>query len=127
MSFKYANATKMIIPKSDTIILFHLLHHLLSPSEQEKVLEKCSRELSKGGKLIIVEVEPEFSYKYLQAYLTDHFIVPWLFERRFFTPAFFRDSQKWIWLVERLGFSCTMVNVSKDKPFSHRVFICSKK
>lgn len=125
VTFKYGDVTKFDVPKVDTIIMFHLLHHLKSFSDQGKVISECVKKLNKDGKLIIVEVEPKFSYKYLLAYFTDHFLVPWIFERRFYCPVYFRRTNDWIELFRSFGLSCKVFSADKGKPFSHIIFEAS--
>lgn len=126
VTFSYGDATTIKIPGADCIIMFHLLHHLPSFKSQENLIKKCGNALSKGGILTVVEVEPEVSFKYFLSYFTDHFLVPWLFEKRFHSDIFFRKSKKWKELIESIGFSCEVLDVSKEKPFSHVLLSCQK-
>lgn len=126
VSFKYGDVTKVKLPKSDAIILVHVLHHLTSFTDQEKVLIESCRALKNSGKLIIVEVEPKFSLKYFVTWFTDHFLVPWLFERKLYSPIFFRASEEWIRLLKRLGFACKVIAAEKGKPFTHVIIDCTK-
>lgn len=119
VTFKHVDATKFTIPKCDNVVMFHLLHHLNSYSLQEKVMSRALASLKKGGKLIMVEVDIEFSLKYLLSYFTDCFLVPWIFEHRFYTSVYFRRSSDWKKLIESYGFKCRVRNVSDKKPFSH--------
>jgi len=119
VKFKYGDATKVKLPRADSIILFHLLHHLLSFSDQEKVIRKCLLALKPGGKLIIVEVDKKFSLKYLFTWLTDHFFVPWVFEGRFYSPIFFRSGKDWLSVLNNLGMKCKARSAEKGMPFTH--------
>lgn len=125
--FINVDATKKELPNVDTVIMFHLLHHLTSYREQEELIKDVAKKITAGGKLIIVEVEIEFSYKYFLAWITDHFIVPWLFEKRLYSPVYLRNSSSWKQLVESMGFSCTIKKAEKGKPFSHVILVCIKK
>ena len=127
VNFQYGDATKIKIPQFDCIIMFHLLHHLPSFKDQENLIKKCAGKLSRGGKLITVEVELELSIKYFISWFTDHFLVPWLFEKRFYSKIFFRKSKNWKMLIESSGFSCTIRKAEKGKPFSHIILLCQKK
>lgn len=121
--FKRGDVTKVKIPGADCIVLFHLLHHLNSFGDQEKVIEKCVKSLRKGGKIIIVEVDDKPFLKYLISWFTDHFIVVWLFERRFFVAKiFFRKKKEWIKLLSRYELDYEVISAHKGKPFSHVVF-----
>ncbi len=122
VSFKKGDATELNIPKSDNIILFHLLHHLPSYKDQEKVIKNCVNSLNKNGKLIIVEVDIKFSFKYLTSLFVDCFLVPWIFEKRFFTSVFYRSKNDWLKLFNQLNLKCKTTNLEKGKPFTHVVF-----
>lgn len=117
--FINGDITKKEIPKADAILLFHVLHHLNSYSQQEKLLKKCLQKIKKGGKLLIIEVEPKISYKYLLAWLVDHFLVPWIFDKKLYSPIYFRNNKEWINLINNIGFKSRVYNLEKEKPFPH--------
>lgn len=123
--FKYGDATKLVIPPADAITFFHVLHHLNSYKEQEEVLRKCYKSLRKGGKLFIVEVEIKSSIKYWTCWLADHFLVPWVFEKKFYALAFFRNSKKWKKLLNEIGFSCKIIPAEAGRPFSNVILECT--
>lgn len=125
--FAYGDATKVKIPRVNTLVMFHLLHHLNSFKDQEKLLEKTTDRIKKRGRLIIVEVEPKFSLKYFAAWFTDHFLVPWLFEKRIYSPIFFRKSKDWVKILKKNGFKCKITSAQKGKPFSHLIIKCEYK
>lgn len=124
--FQWGDATKVELPNADTIILFHVLHHFNSYLSQENVLNRCFNRLKHGGKLIIVEVEPKPSVKYFVTWLTDHFLVPILFERRFYSPIYFRKNDQWHKVLVKNGFSCKVINVEHGHPFTHIILECKK-
>lgn len=127
VSFQWGDVTRVKFPFCDIIVIFHVLHHLNSYSEQKNLIAKCFNQLKGGGKLIIVEVEPGITFKYFVTWLTDHFIVPILFERRFYAPIYFRKSSEWRKLIERSGFNCRIVNAQRGHPFTHIILECQKK
>lgn len=124
--FLVGDVTKKSFPKADIVLLFHVLHHLNSYSQQEKLLKECSGKIKNGGKLLIVEVEPKISYKYLLAWLVDHFLVSWIFEKKIYSPIYFRNSRDWINITNNLGFKTAIYNLEKNKPFTH-ILIEAKK
>lgn len=124
--FINADINKINIPKLDTIIFMHVLHHLDSLEEQEKLLRACWSKLPMGGKLINIEIEPEFSLKYFITYLTDHFLVPWIFERKLYSKIYFRKSKEWVKLLSGIGFRVKTHNPGKHMPFSHIILECTK-
>lgn len=122
--FLVGDVTKLNIPKADTILLVHVLHHLLSYPAQEELLHVVKTKLKKGGQLLIAEVEPIFSFKYLVTWFVDHFLVPWLFEKRFYSPIYFRKPKDWIKLFKKVGLTCKVIHAAKNKPFTHILFDC---
>lgn len=127
VKFIHNDAVTYKIPKSDCIVLFHLLHHLLSFKMQEKLLINCYKALKKGGKLIIVEVDIKPTFKYAFTWITDHFLVPWVFEKRLYSRIFFRKKAEWKKHLEELGFTCDVTNAEQSKPFTHVIINCTKR
>lgn len=125
--FSIGDVTKLTLPKCDTIILFHLLHHLLSYKQQLDLLKNIYKTIKKSDKLIIVEVEPKFSFKYLLVWITDHFLVPIIFDKKIYSPVFFRKQNDWTDLLKEQGFYCKVMPADKGKPFSHIIIECTKK
>jgi len=124
-SFKQGDATSVKIPLVDCIIAFHLFHHLKSFNDQEKLLQKSVNALKPGGRLIVVEVDIKPTFKYLVSWITDHFIVPILFEKKLYTPdIYFRKKAEWESLFEKYGLSCRVISAEKGKPFTHVILEC---
>lgn len=123
--FQQADITKLEIPDCDVITMFHVLHHLQSHKQQEDVLRKCFKTLKKNGKLLIVDVEIKPSLKYWICWLFDYFFVPWVFEGRFYTKAYFRNSKDWKKLLEEIGFSCKIIPADAGRPFSNVILDCT--
>lgn len=127
VAFRQGDVLATHLPSCDTIILFHLLHHLLSRADQEKLIKKCKLALKNGGKLIVVEVDVKPTFKYLVSWLTDHFVVPLLFEGKLFeSKTYFRKKEEWIKVLRENGFTCKMVSAEEGKPFTHVIFNCVK-
>lgn len=125
--FITGDVTKKKIKSADTILMFHLLHHLLAPLDQIDLIKDCVRKLSKGGKLIIIEVDTKPIHKYLFSNLTDKVIVPILFERKFFDfNIHYRSAIEWRDILAKHGLKTTILRADKDKPFSH-IIIQAKK
>ena len=122
--FMFGDATRANIPKCDVIVMMHLLHHLHSFKDQEKLLTECIKKINKNGKIIIVEVDPRISIKYLFAFIADHFLVPWIFEKRLYSKIYFRKRKDWISLLNKLGFEVKAYAADKHMPFSHIIFEC---
>lgn len=126
-SFKVGDIVDIRYPKADIFILFHVLHHLPSLAAQEEVLKKVKKSLNTGGKLVIVDVYIEPSIKYLAAWIADHFLVPWVFEKRFHTNAYFRRKKSWLNLLEILGYNVKVTLAVKGRPFPNIIFECTPK
>lgn len=124
--FFKGDATSCSFQKPDTIVMMHLLHHLNSFEDQETLIERCGKELKKGKMLIIVEVEPKLSWKYLITWATDHFLVPWIFENRIYSSIYFRKSKEWEKVLKKQGFSCKIIDAENMKPFTHVILACQK-
>lgn len=126
-SFSAGDIVKIPFPKSDTIVLFHVLHHLPGKNAQEIVLQKTKKSLKKNGKLIIVEVHVKPTIKYYLAWFADHFLVPWVFEKRFFTRAYFRKEKEWTALLKKMGFKVKITEETSGRPFPNIILECMLK
>lgn len=127
-SFRLGDAVNATLPKEvDCIVMFHLLHHLLSHEDQEKLIRRSVRSLKKGGRIIIVEIDKTPFLKYFVSWLTDHFIVAWLFERKLYeSTILFRSKKEWRQLLFNSGLKVKTYSKSHiGKPFSHIVFVCN--
>lgn len=125
--FSVGDIIKTSYPKADAIVLFHVLHHLSNKEAQEKVIEKAKNYLEKNGKLIIAEVHVGPTVKYAAAWFADHFLVPWFFEKRFYTKAFFRKEKEWISLLKKLEFKVKVTEATENRPFPNIIFECTLK
>ena len=123
-SFKVGDIVKIPYPKAETIVLFHVLHHLPGRATQEKVLEKAKKSISKNGKLVIVEVHAKPTIKYLAAWIADNFLVPWVFEKKFYTRAYFRKEKEWLNLFKKMGFNVKVSEETSSRPFPNIIFEC---
>lgn len=123
-SYYVGDIVEIPYPRADAVILFHVLHHLPSKNAQEKVLAKAKKSLKQQGKLIIVEVHVVPTIKYVAAWIADHFIVPWVFERKFYTRAYFRKEHEWTRLLKKLGFEIKVTTATIGRPFPNIIFEC---
>lgn len=126
--FLAGNVLKKEFPQADVVIMIHLLHHLPSREFQEVLIKKVSDKLRTGGKLIIAEVSERPLLKYAVSWLTDVFIVPILFERKLFSRnVYYRKDKDWKNLLLKYGFWVKYRSLHKNKPFSHSLFVATKK
>ena len=113
--------------KVDVITMIHLLHHLPSKKSQEELIEKTYKSLRMGGKLIIAEVSEKPLLKYFLSWVVDAFVVPMLFEGKFFSgDIFYRKDAEWKNLLLKYGFKVQSMSLQKGKPFSHSLFVATK-
>lgn len=125
--FRFGDITKINLPLSDTIILFHVLHHLRSYKEQEELIKKCIKSLKKDGKILIVEIYIQRSIQYVLSWVVDHFLVAWLFEKKIYSPILFRRLNNWIQVLNKNGLSCKTTFPNQTlKPFSNVIIECKK-
>jgi 2-polyprenyl-3-methyl-5-hydroxy-6-metoxy-1,4-benzoquinol methylase len=126
--FRQGNILKAGLGKQDVVILAHVLHHLPSKQDQEKLLSKISKSLTKNKDLIILEIDYKPFLKYVFSWLTDAITVPILFEGKIFTNQFFyRKSAEWKQLLTKLGFVVKIKPIHKGMPFSHILIYAKKK
>ena len=123
-SYHVGDIMKVSFPKADVFVLFHVLHHLPSKIAQEDVLKKAKNSLKNKGKLIVVDVHVKPTIKYAAAWVADHFLVPWVFEKRFYTRAYFRKEGQWLKLLRRLGYKVKVTEETRGRPFPNIIFEC---
>ena len=125
--FIYGNVLTKSFPKADIILLTHLLHHLPSKLDQEKLIIKCKKNLNPNGKLIITEVIEKPFLKYIISWLVDAFVVPILFEKKLYDFNFiYRKDKQWQDLIRKTGLKINIYYPHKNKPFSHVIYVCKK-
>lgn len=125
--FAYGDILKIKIDSPDAIILFHVLHHLPSLKDQERLLRKAYKKLAKNGKLLIVEIGERPIHKYLLTWFVDFVIVPILFEGKLTNKNFFyRKRVEWENLLKKIGFKVRSRWFDKGKVFSHVLLVAGK-
>ena len=123
--YLYGDIRTTPIPKSDVIIISHVLHHLSSYNDQVEVLERCKKHLNKEGKIIILEIFIESSLKYALGWFFDHFLVPIFFEKRLYSKIYYRKKNEWKDIVTSLGFDVEINTLTAGKPISNIIIICN--
>ena len=118
-SFEAGDITKMNIPKADCIIFTHVLHHLKTYEEQEKLLKSCYDKLRVGGYIIISEVNKYPRWKYIISLLSDYILYP--FER-----INYRSVENFTSLLEKINFSVEIVPLHEGSMFAHITFVGKK-
>ena len=125
-SFHVGNIIDISYPKADSVVIFHVLHHLPSRQAQNNVLKKAKNCLKKNGRLIVVEVHAKPGIKYLAAWIADNFLVPWVFEKRLYTRAYFRKEKEWTSMLKKIGFRVKVTEETAGRPFPNIIFSCTR-
>lgn len=124
--FIYGDALKEEKLEPDVILMSHVLHHLNSQREQEKLIFDSVSALKKGGKLVILEINPSFGFGYLLTVLTDYVVFPMLFEKKIIgSKVYYRKENEWMNLLLNMGLSVKKEKVT-GKPFSHMILVAEK-
>lgn len=127
IKFVQGDVLKEEIPQADAIVMTHLLHHLPTRDDQERLIFKCYQSLKKNGVLVIAEVGEKPISKLIISYLTDAFLVPIVFERKLADFNFhYRRAGSWVRILKEMGFDVKVKWISIDKPFSHVIFLAKK-
>lgn len=114
--FGHTDITKSKLKRADVILLIHVLHHLDSFQEQEKLLKQCKLKLKRGGKLIIAEVDKKPVLKYFLSWLADHILY-------LGNKIHYRFKGDFIRLIKKLGFSsCQTIEAHHGTPFSTVIY-----
>lgn len=116
--FKNGSALTSEIPKTKTIILSHMLHHLPSYDSQIVLIGRCRDSLRIGGKLVIAEIDRGLTLKYLLGWIVDGIVVPILFEGTFTNFNFYHRSKKdWKRVLTKEGFKVNFKKPLLGRPF----------
>lgn len=125
--YKKADVANIEIPKANTVVMFHLLHHLPSYRTQEQLILKVVKSLETKDKLIVVEINKELSLKYFVTWIVDHLIFSMVFDKRIFDKdVYFRTKKEWLFVLNKYFKNCRVIDAKKGKPFSHIIFECIK-
>ena len=124
VSFSTGDIVRITYPKADAIVLFHVLHHLSDKNTQEHVLKKVKNALKNNGKLVIAEVHVKPNIKFIAAWIADHFLVPWVFEKKLYTKAYFRKEGEWVSVLKKIGFKVKTTEETNGRPFPNIIFEC---
>ncbi len=122
--FLIGSALKIKLPKVDTIVISHVFHHLGSKKRQEELLDICRKMLKPKGKLIIGEVDKEYSLRYLFGWITDILLVPIFFEKKLLDlQIYHRGRKEWKQVLLKHGFKVTHMKVTKDRIYPEVIMI----
>jgi 2-polyprenyl-3-methyl-5-hydroxy-6-metoxy-1,4-benzoquinol methylase len=118
VTFKRENVmTAELGGKFDGIVLLHVMHHLESFEQQERLLGRCAELLSPDGVLLILEVEKRPWWKHALALAVDHALYP-------DDTIFYRDRADMEALLEKLGLNVETKPMGAGRPFPHILYSC---
>lgn len=127
IKFITGSALKVKTPKTDTVVISHVLHHLGNKKRQEELLRIAHDKIKKGGQVVIAEVDKEFSLAYLFGYIVDIFLVPVFFEKKFLDLKIdHRNKKEWIKVFQKLGFKVNKMQITKDRIYPEVIFVLTK-
>jgi len=127
-TFKQGDILKEKISSSDVYLLVHVFHHLPSYQDQKKLIENITRVSKKGQKIIILEIDSKPLLKYIFSWITDVITVPVLFNQKIFSSKiFYRNRQEWTRLLSKYGYKVRSKRIHKGMPFSHVLFVATRK
>jgi len=118
VKFLKADITKTTLKKADIIFLVHVLHHLDSFQDQEKLLVACRKKLNKNGKLIIVEVDRRPVFKFILGWLADRLLYPG-------DRIYYRFPKEFKQLFTKLKFKVKIIRADHGKPFAHMIYVAA--
>lgn len=119
VKFLRADINKIELKKAEIILLIHVLHHLNSFSQQEKLLLACREKLAVRGKIIIAEVDKKPILKYFLGWIADHLLYPG-------DKIYYRFPAEFKKLFAALKFRVKIVKADKGTPFAHVIYILQK-
>ena len=99
--------------------MIHVLHHLNSFEEQEKLITECLKKLSSKGKLIVNEITEKPKIKRIFAWIVDHLLYPG-------DKIYYRTHEEFIKLFLNKGFRVKFVKTGRGTPFPQVIYILEK-
>lgn len=120
VTFRNGDIRTEALETADCILLIHVLHHLDSYDDQERLLETCRAKLKPGGRLVICEVDGAPRWKYALGLLADRILYPG-------DDIYYRFPDKMLPLLADCGFAAETRYIHQATPFAHVVYVCVKK
>lgn len=119
--FDNKDITKIPIKKASAIVVMHVLHHLKSYEEQEKLIKDCVNKLNSGGILLIDEVDKRYTFRYFLAVVTDNLLY-------LGDSFYYRSKKNMLSMLSKFPLTVEVKNVSNFlMPYPELVYICKKK
>ena len=125
--FLTGSVLSLKLPKVDAVVVSHVFHHLGSKQRQEELLDIIYKLLKPKGKLIIGEVDNEFSLRYLFGYIVDILLVPIFFEKKLLDLQIYHRSRKvWKKILNKHGFKVISMEITKDRIYPEVIFVATR-
>ncbi len=124
LEFRVSNITDMDYPPADVFSIIDVLY-LIPPEKQEKMLRKCFGSLSRGGVLIIKDMDTEPGWKYLWNLFQETLAVK-IIGFTLGSKFHFRPRAEYLALLEKTGFRVKAVSLDKGYWYPHILYVCVK-
>jgi len=124
IQYQIGDVVETEYPRGDVLTLVDVLY-LIPYDKEEMVLKKCYQSLSKGGSLIIKEMDTYPRWKYLYNLFQETLAVKWIG----FTLGekfFFRSREEYLEILKRIGFSVEFIPLHSGYWYPHIAYICTK-
>lgn len=128
-NIKFINGSilKVKIPKANAIVISHVLHHLGSKKSQIELLRRIHEKSQKKEKIIIAEVDRNFSLRYLFGYIVDIFLVPVFFEKKLLDlKIYHRGRKEWKQIFKKIGFKIEKIETTNYRIYPEVIFVLTK-
>jgi len=116
--FEIKNVKDLRLGSCDAIIMSDFLHHV-PYREQENLIKQAYGKLKKKGIMIILDIEKKPLWKYLFAANLDRVL-------NCFPRLYYRDVESFNNMLERNGFSVSIINADMKLPLPDVLLVCKK-
>jgi len=124
LEFRVSNITDMDYPMSDVISMIDVLYLIPYP-RQEAMLRKCHGALTKGGVLILKDMDTQPRWKYLWNIFQETLAVK-IIGFTHGNKLYFRTRSEYLRLLEGIGFRVRPISLDKSYWYPHVLFIAVK-
>jgi SAM-dependent methyltransferase len=120
VSFQRCDVMNFNLVGCQGIVLVHLLHHLPSFGQQERLLRICYEGLSRGGILLNLEIDKRPLWKFIFTKIVDNVAYP---GNRFY----FRSSLEFTDLLKSIKFrNIKVIPAHRFVPLSHVLYVAQR-
>jgi len=119
LDFVCSNITDTKIPKTDFITAIDVLHHIPSLELQTKLLRECNSVLSKGGRLILKDLDTKPRWKYFWNLIHDYVMTKG-------EPVLYQNQNSVEELLNKTGFKLEEKIGISGYPYAHILYLAKK-